>query len=125
MHTGLRYANLYCAMCHNVTNFRFWRVDVGCIQVANDECRFPLDINLDKEFYNLIDMLRNDPSVEQLNIPSCYVKQYLPPDGFAEVRRCQIDSSEYISTCPESTQNWKILSCALILPHPLSMKEAA
>lgn len=56
-------------MCHNVTNFRFWRVDVGCIQVANDECRFPLDINLDEEFYNLIDMLRNDPSVEQLNIP--------------------------------------------------------
>ena len=54
---------MYCAKCHRVTTVDYWRMDIGCLQVYNDKCFYPI------EPYNssTVDTLRVNPDIETLN----------------------------------------------------------
>lgn len=58
---------MYCAMCHKVKNFLFWKLEVGCIEVANDTCTQPIrtDVTSD-EFKDNVQMFQMDPGIIQL-----------------------------------------------------------
>ena len=59
-----RYKNMFCAQCHGIEDVRFWTVEVGCIEVANDECQFPLHFPpkaYDADFDEQVRLYRNNP----------------------------------------------------------------
>lgn len=39
-----RFANIYCAECHGVKEIHYWTLDIGCVEVANDACAYPLPL---------------------------------------------------------------------------------
>ena len=69
-----RYRNFYCALCHGVTDILHWTMEIGCIEVANDECRFPVDSTRpqrpSRPFSNQVDgfaaMYLDNPAAENL-----------------------------------------------------------
>ncbi|XP_067951050.1 uncharacterized protein [Watersipora subatra] len=109
--TGIRYSNWYCAQCHDIRSVQFWKIDVGCFGAANDNCSYLMSsiLSFDKNF---LDILRNDATLDTLQNAfeshRCRVKQYLPPARATDVRRCNYDAEEYISTCPPHTKDWVI-----------------
>ncbi|XP_067950286.1 uncharacterized protein [Watersipora subatra] len=109
--TGIRYANWYCAQCHKVGNIQFWRIDVGCYSVANDNCSYIFGMSSVSDM-SFADAFRDDATLDilqqALESYRCSVKQYLPPKGVPTVRRCNYDAEEYISTCPPHTKDWVI-----------------
>jgi len=60
-----RYSNLYCAICNDVKDIRYWRVDVGCIQVANDNCNYASE-SVSQEISVLSNLFRKNPTVTEL-----------------------------------------------------------
>jgi len=61
-----RYSNLYCAICNDVKDIRYWRVDLGCIQVANDNCNYaPESVSHEISFLSNI-LFRKNPTVTEL-----------------------------------------------------------
>jgi len=63
-----RYSNLYCAICNDVKDIRYWRVAVGCIQVANDNCNYASE-SVSKEISVLSNnIFRKNPTVTELKL---------------------------------------------------------
>jgi len=60
-----RYSNLYCAICNDVKEIRYWRVDVGCIHVANDKCNYAPG-SFSQEIPFLSNIFRKNPTVTEL-----------------------------------------------------------
>lgn len=57
-----RYKNVYCAICNNVTDIEYWRVDIGLVNVANDSCGHILRSVTKEDIYGL----RMDPPLQAL-----------------------------------------------------------
>jgi len=61
-----RYSNLYCAICNDVKDIRYWRVDVGCLNVANDKCNYaPESVSQEILFLSNI-LFRKNPTITEL-----------------------------------------------------------
>jgi len=61
-----RYSNVYCAICNDAKDVHYWRVDVGCIQVANDKCNYaPGLVSQEIPFLSNI-LFRKNPTVTEL-----------------------------------------------------------
>ncbi|XP_067950274.1 uncharacterized protein [Watersipora subatra] len=110
--TGVRYANWYCARCHNISSVQFWRMDIGCYEVANDNCSILLNMPSGPSERGFAEAFRNDTTLDTLQeafkLNRCRIKQYLPTTNTPAVRRCNYDAGEYISTCPPHTKDWVI-----------------
>jgi len=60
-----RYSNVYCAICNDVKDIRYWRVDVGCIQVANDKCNYASE-SMSQKIPSLSNIFQKNPTVTEL-----------------------------------------------------------
>ena len=67
-----RYKNTYCAQCHGVSEIAYWIMEIGCIEVGNDECSYPLNgqqnpSNLEEEIDRQVEIFINNPNATQLH----------------------------------------------------------
>jgi len=61
-----RYSNVYCAICNDVKDIRYWRVGVGCIHVANDKCNYAPGSFSEEILFLSNNIFRKNPNVTEL-----------------------------------------------------------